>query len=180
MYYFDKPILLTTADAILVPVGCNGKIPQNSLQARIGSLLGKEYENDYWDNLKKKFLVPSEPTIFMHENINIFPFVINFPVRDKFGRGLWLSEIVKGFQDLPVIVRNTPIRTIAVSRVTDEYAWGVQEDVLNKIEELIGVKDSMEFWIYPPTDEDRKDVKHISEMAADNIVGAAMKGWMGV
>lgn len=174
MYYFDTDILTSDADAIIVPVRCDGKILHSSLHWHVATMLGKEYENEFREDLRKDFLRPGEPTIYMHNDTNILPWIINFPVCGKQGDGVWLTEIVKSFRELVFSLRVTPIRTIAVGKLTEEYSWSIQEDVINKLEQLITLP--VEFWLHPPEDEDRKNMKVVAEHAAESLVGMAFKG----
>lgn len=150
MIYSILPIEDTDADCIIVPIRMDGSISPNSLQWKIVKRFGTDYEMDFVQDITKERTRIGDPGIFMSAKPG--PTVINFPVVDKEGFAVSLTDIVTQMKAIVETMNYLPkYYTIAVPPLGDDYEWEYIENICRTLENIN--EELVEFCLYPEIEE---------------------------
>ena len=152
MYYFNENILNTRADTLIVPVDLSGKIRKGSLQEAVADILGKDYVDEYLDDIKRGLIIPGTVSSYhgMGEKSTL-PTIINFPAWAPAPNEVLMSHVMGQIQEVFTLSKPLLLYELAVPKVSETYKWEALETMWLRAEQLF---QGPEVWLYPPEEEE--------------------------
>lgn len=166
MFYFSSPIIETGASVLVVP--CSADLTTNAtpLQEQVIKKFGEKYWTSYLEDVMEGQIREGLPGLWEPDEDG--PTIISLPVSED-GRDYTLLKIFEALKEtvqLFVTFRDTgnPQKVaIAVPKLSKHYLWHNFEECCRRLE-LKAESSGLEFWLYPPEEEDSMKEKDEEEM----------------